>query len=1434
MSDNATRAKDPGAECEDAGEGLPPAIGLCLGACSISIARRIEGELALESIPHDGKVEVVLGRILAESLPARVVITGRAFRNMVTAPTISEPEAVELAYAALRESLPGIDCILSAGGETFIAYQLDRSGRIRSVQTGNKCASGTGEFFLQQLKRMGLSLEEAISTAVDAEPYQVAGRCSVFCKSDCTHALNKGLPKGRISAGLCRMMTGKMVELLKKGHASRVLVIGGVSRNRVVTDFLREAYPESFTLPASPCFEALGALIRAEQDGPLLSCVDGLFSPARSSFNFLPGLREGMERVSFSPELRGDFYRGEYILGLDVGSTTTKAVLVRADTRAITAGVYLRTSGDPVGASRRCYQEILAQLPAGLTPDIIAVGTTGSGRQIAGLHAQTPGVVNEIVAHAAAAVYFDPEVETIFEIGGQDAKYTFITNRVASDYAMNEACSAGTGSFLEESCRESLGIDTLEIEAIALASASAPDFSDQCSAFISSDIKTAVQEGIPKEDIVAGLVYSVCQNYLNRVKGARPVGKKIFMQGGVCYNRAVPAAMAALCGREIIVPPEPGLMGAFGVALEMLRKVEAGIVERSSFDLAELASREVAYREPFTCGGGSGKCDRKCTIARVEVNGAVHPFGGACDLYYNLLTKRDIDTAGLDLVKVREELVFGKYAPAVETEPVNGRISVGIPASLLTNTLYPFYATFFTALGVRVVPGFDADPRGMEAPGSSFCFPVLLSHAFLKGMLDKGTDYIFLPFVKTLAVETSDETNCTCPFVQADPDYLRAAFHNDLEPRLLTEVLEFDRPERLRTAFVSLARRLGFSLAKALRAFGEARETFAAMRTEMLDLGRRFLRELGPDENAIVLFGRPYNAFSRFGNMGIPHKFASRGWRVIPHDFLPLEELGETTQPQMFWATGQGIMQAARYVRSRPNLFAVFVTNFSCGPDSFITGYFRDVMGQKPSLTLEIDAHTADAGIDTRVEAFLDVIRGYRELAAHQEERTVFKPARMTMLNGRHVVETGDGRRLHITDPEVHLILPSMGEVVSKCLAAAMRYVGIRATALDPPGRQELTMGKGHATCKECLPLILTAGSLARYVEEKRSAGEVLVYFMPETDGPCRFGQYNVFMKNYIRKNRIPDVALLSPSSRNGYAGLPKGLARRAWLGLSIGDGLEEIRAGILTLAEERDDALAAFTQASERIIASIAADSNDRLMRTLKKEMEGLASIPRRCSLEQATRIALVGEIFVRRDDFSRQNLVERLADSGILVRTAPITEWLHYTDYCIAKGLNGPVSIRKRLALQLKKLVMKKDEAIITRHLACSGFHDGHAVDVHHLVSKGASLLNPKLTGEAILTMSSALTDMGDEAHGVISIGPFGCMPCRIAESILAYRLMDEKENFSRRNGSFWAANKERLPLPFLAIESDGNPFPQLVETRLESLVLSANRLKESLREV
>ena len=298
------------------------------------------------------------------------------------------------------------------------------------------------------------------------------------------------------------------------------------------------------------------------------------------------------------------------------------------------ASVYLRTNGNPIRASRECYREIYQQLD-GVQVEIVGLGVTGSGRHIAGLHAQSKAVINEIIAHATAAAYFDPDVDTIFEIGGQDAKYTYLVNGVPCDYAMNEACSAGTGSFLEEAARESLRIDYLDIQEIALRGDAPPNFNDQCAAFISSDIKNASHD-VSRDNIVAGLVYSICMNYNNRVKGSRKVGDKVFMQGGVCYNQAVPLAMASLLQREIVVPPDPGLMGAFGVALEVKRRMEMGLLEAGSFDLFALTNREVKYGKTFNCPGTSERCDRGCDINVIELNGKRFPFGGACNKYYNV------------------------------------------------------------------------------------------------------------------------------------------------------------------------------------------------------------------------------------------------------------------------------------------------------------------------------------------------------------------------------------------------------------------------------------------------------------------------------------------------------------------------------------------------------------------------------------------------------------------------------------------------------------------------------------------------------------------------------------------------------------------------------------------------------------------------------
>ena len=402
------------------------ALGLCMGASTVSLVQ-VEQDLDAPGMPspriihhslhtHEGDPKRTLVRALAGlDMHAfdRIAATGRKFRRFVNLTSVSEPEAVETAYPFVKP--PGVDCpaVVSAGGETFMVYVLDRTGRISNVVTGNKCASGTGEFFLQQLRRMNVSLEEATQWAAVETPHHVSGRCSVFCKSDCTHATNKGIPKAQVAAGLCKMMANKVLELLKKVERRDIMVVGGTAQNRMMIEYLREEIPGLVVPAQAPYLEALGAALWAlsHETAPFTG-VDALFADGAHVFASLAPLDDVSGMVEFKTIERGTLRPGDVcILGLDVGSTTTKSVLLRRSDHALLASVYLRTNGDPVGASRQCYRAIIEQVRRQVNPEAIRIaglGVCGSGRQIAGLHALTDGVINEIIAHATAAVYFDP------------------------------------------------------------------------------------------------------------------------------------------------------------------------------------------------------------------------------------------------------------------------------------------------------------------------------------------------------------------------------------------------------------------------------------------------------------------------------------------------------------------------------------------------------------------------------------------------------------------------------------------------------------------------------------------------------------------------------------------------------------------------------------------------------------------------------------------------------------------------------------------------------------------------------------------------------------------------------------------------------------------------------------------------------------------
>jgi predicted CoA-substrate-specific enzyme activase len=1421
-------------------------IGICFGATTIQAIKlhcdpQFNTVEKMLRVPHEGNPRSALIKLLDDIDTFdvdRIAVTGRNFRSSVVLTGIHEPQAIE---CALKEEYAGRDMpdiVISAGGETQFVYKIGKDGGIVSVHSGNKCASGTGEFFLQQVRRMGLSLTEAVDMALRGTPHKIAGRCSVFCKSDCTHALNKGEYRENIAAGLCVMMADKICELIKDIRCERAAIIGGGCLNGAMLGILKARLGVLDVPSQAAAFEAFGAALWASENrcAALPASMDEVFTASRRIFDLHPALKESEHLVEFREQTKGVLSFGdECILGLDVGSTTTKAVLMKIVDRTIVASIYLRTNGNPVEASKQCYQAIRNRIN-GAEIKITGLGVTGSGRQIAALHALTTSVINEIIAHATAAAYFDGEVDTIFEIGGQDAKYTFLTAGLPSDYAMNEACSAGTGSFLEESAFESLGVKMEEIGESAMAGKAPPNFTDQCSAFISSDVKQASQQGIDKNDVLAGLVYSVCLNYLNRVKGSRPVGKKIFMQGGVCYNRAVPIAMAALMKTHIVVPPDPGLMGAFGVALEVSKRFDAGLIKPARFDLDQLIDRQAERTGSFVCAGGTEKCDRKCEISRFKIDGKMFPFGGVCNKYYNIRFNRDVDAKALDLVVLRQKLLFETFGiadPLPDADDDNPQKTVGIMLSFLTYSLFPLYSRFFDKLGFRVILSDAIDPEGLSRKEASFCLPAEISHGSFYNLLKKNLDYIFLPQVMQVPVANVPTYSRTCVFVQGEPYYLPVTFRREIESGatgILSPILKMDKGyESAERAFVEMAAAIGATEPRAKRAFLYACEKQKAFEGELRDQGRKFLRRLDahPDTFGIVLFGRPYNAFAGEANMGIAHKVASRGFMIVPHDMLPVEEY--EVNPKMFWAMGQKIMKAAQFVKQRNNLFGFYITNFSCGPDAFLLGYFRTLMKSRPSLTLELDQHTADAGLDTRIEAALDIMTGYCAAGPFMDPSgEVYSPARVEY--GKPVtVIASDTARYSLFDTNVEVVLPSMGRYGTEGIAAVMRGIGIHAKALHIADKDVLLEGRKNASCKECLPYMVTTGSFLAYLKHRRDPRVVTLLFMPTGGGPCRLGQYCVALDQVLHRHRIKNAAVLSLTDENGYAGLGSRPLLKSWQAIVVSDVFSDIRSLLSVAAADRAGALVELESMWKEVLAYFEGRFSTRFSFILSTIARRISRIKLRHDPRNVPVVSLVGEIFVRRDEFSRKNIVDYLEGHGFAVKVAPIAEYMCYGNFVINSGLGErEFTLGEQLKMKLTAQVQQWWERRIKSIMAGSGLYRFEMIDVEKTIEGVKHIVNPNFRGEAILTIGLSMREILHDSCGVISIGPFGCMPSRVSESILKKEMnADGKARMFGATGGAPKPFDTNGAFPFLAIETDGTPFPMLVEANLEAFIVQARRL-------
>jgi len=1440
-------------------------LGICLGASTVTFVEinNDNNKINIDKITsknHEGNTKQtfleLLKKINTDSFK-RIVVTGRKFRENVNLTTITEPEAIEYSIEYLNLDNAEYNVLVSAGGESTIVYELDKEHKITKVHMGNKCASGTGEFFLQQIRRMNLTPEEAIRSAKNEHPHKISGRCSVFCKSDCTHALNIGEPKGSVVAGLCQMIAGKITELLSAIKPKNVIMTGGVTKNEIVISYLKEQV-DKLLIPDAACyFEALGAaLYGLKKDTIAFPGHDSVYKEGKSSFEFLQKLSDFENKVSFKSFSHAKPQDGDICtLGVDVGSTTTKAVLLNKENDKILADIYLRTNGNPVQAARECYKAIKDQIGSKKIK-ILALSVTGSGRQIVGLHAFTDCVINEIVCHATASVYFDKDVDTIFEIGGQDAKYTYLVNGVPADYAMNEACSAGTGSFLEESAYESLGVKMEDIADIALKAQNPPNFNDQCAAFISSDIKVASQEGISHENIVAGLVYSICMNYNNRVKGNRRMGNKVFMQGGVCYNKSVPVAMAALTGKEIIVPPDPGLMGAYGAALEAKKRLDNNLLDEKEFNLDILINRDVKYGKPFKCAGGKEKCDIGCEVLTIILDGKKYPFGGACNKYYNQVHNVNYNEEKLDVIALREKMIFQKYAPAYDIQKTAK--TIGINRSFYTNTYYPLYYNFFSKLGFNVILSDESLTEGEERSLAPFCYPMILAHGFFQDLINKKPDYIFLPHL----VQLETEGHCTsckmqvgnrksCVFNQGEPYAMKSTFKKELDSlgiKMIYPILDFSRGIDLEEkSFIDIAvNELGVTKQNAKSSFKHALKMQRDYFKESKELGKKILEDLekSPDKIGVVLFGRPYNAFTEKANLGIPRKFASRGIEILPYDILEYEN--ETFKPFMHWAMGETILKASQIVKRHPQLFGAFITNFSCGPDSFLVELFREEMEGKPSLTLELDSHSADAGINTRIEAFIDVVNFYRELKKNnqlkkEEEDNDFVPTWVEEHKSgklfKSKIHLSDGRVISADSTDYVFMFPSISRYVMEPGIAYVDKIGKVKGALVPQTTLEtIKMGRSQSSSKECLPLAIMLGNTMAYIRDHRKGDEPLLLLSATDTSPCRLEQYFNVFHSFVRRNKIKNLAIVRLDDREGYAGVGLNLLLTLFKSFVIGDVFEDLQNSVRVLAKDPEYGMEVLEEEFQKICANFGGKEKISLNKRLKLTAKRLSEIPRKGDIDDAKIITVTGEIYVRTDHFARRNIEGMLAERGFIAKVIPFMEVLFYIDHCLINDYTErDISLFKKIYFYFKSMSQRKIDKEVKNIFANCGFYKPELIDIKGVMNASRFIVSPKLRGEVPITTGAALKYILNDSCGAISIGPFACLPSRMVESLLKDNMtLQHKIAIDGKKPLYEELEKMGVEnLPFLPIESDGNPFTQVTLAQIEVFCLQANRMHEKMME-
>ncbi len=1353
-------------------------LGIDIGSTTVKIAILDDKEQLLfaDYERHFANIQETLADLLSKAydklgeLTLSPVITGSGgltLANHLEVPFVQEVIAVS---TALQKIAPQTDVAIELGGEDAKIIYFE-GGNIEQRMNGI-CAGGTGSFIDQMASLLQTDASGLNEYARNYKAlYPIAARCGVFAKTDIQPLINDGATKEDLAASIFQAVVNQTISGLACGKPIRghVAFLGGPLHflpelKQAFIRTLKLDDEHAITPENSHLFAAMGSAMNAkpEVSVSLTSMRDRLrnsikldFEVARMEplFTSEEDLAAFRKRQSAYKVATADLstYSGNCYLGIDAGSTTTKTALISEDGKLLYS-FYSNNNGNPLKTTIRSIQEIYSLLPDDAR--IVCSCSTGYGEALIKAALILDEGEVETVSHYYAAAFFDPQVDCILDIGGQDMKCIKIKNHTVDSVQLNEACSSGCGSFIETFAK-SLNYSVQDFAQEALFAKHPIDLGTRCTVFMNSKVKQAQKEGAEVSDISAGLAYSVIKNALYKVikvSDASELGKHIVVQGGTFYNDAVLRSFERIANCEAIRPDIAGIMGAFGAALIARERYEPG---RQTTMLSIDKINELKYTTTMAnCRGCTNSC--RLTINRFS-GGRQYISGNRCERGIGKEKNKDHIP---NLFEYKYKRIFD-YKPLQGDLAVRGK--VGIPRVLNMFENYPFWHTFFTELRYEVILSPTSTRKiyelGIESiPSESECYPAKLAHGHITWLLRNGIRFIFYPCIPYEREEFPDAINhYNCPIVTSYAENIK----NNVD-ELNDPAIDFRNPFLAFTSEEILTERL-------VKVFPElpenevrsaARKAWAELNAAHADIQKKgeetlkYLDETG--RRGIVLAGRPYHIDPEIHH-GIPDLITSYGVAVFTEDSI--SHLAPVERPLRVndqWMYHSRLYAAANYVKTRDDLDLIQLNSFGCGLDAVTTDQVYEILENSGKIytCLKIDEVNNLGAARIRVRSLLAALRAKEK----QEEKRVIKPASMN-----RVIFTKEMKK------DYTILCPQMSPVHFSLLQAAFNTGGYHLEVLPNDNKNAVDVGLKYVNNDACYPSLIVVGQIMDALLSGKYDLNKVAVIITQTGGGCRASNYIAFIRRALTKagmEQIPVISLnLSKLEGNPGFKLTLPLVTRICYSAVFGDILMKCIYRMRPYELEKGIVNRKHKIWEKRCIDFLTGStiSHSRFKKICREMVRDFDNIP--ISDERKPRVGIVGEILVKFLPAANNHLAELLEAEGAEAVVPDLIDFMNYSFYNQNFKVEN-LGFKKKMAtianIGIKTIEWLRGPA--NEALAASR-HFKPTEDIRDLAKMASPIVSTgNMTGEGWFLTGEMMELIHAGVPNIVCIQPFACLPNHI----------------------------------------------------------------------